>query len=265
MKPRLFFVPLIAVALILTAAAALAQDKEKSKAVLYNIHQDKVIPSMVEKYEKAAKTLAGAASQHNVSGLSYFAAMRNDFTYQYVSEAENMADLDKSNERWGELQKKMGKENFDAAMSAFDGCYESHKNFLVWFRPDLSYNPEYGMKPEDGMPFRQWNFYHIHTGMESQAEAIAKEWVALNKKLKSPDGYRFMVGALGTDGPVVAVISPGKSIADIYARRDEWRKKSGAEGEALMKKTWSIVRKHETSNGMIRPDLSVYPKEMAKQ
>jgi hypothetical protein len=262
MHHKLFFV--ILAALCIAAAPASAQD-DAPKGQLLSIHEDVIIPSTMEKYEKAAKNLAELITKSGVGSVSYTAARMDNFTYIYFAPVENMAALDKLGESWGEVEKKVGKQNFDAAMKQFDGCYPSHKNYLIRLRPELSYNPEYGRGIVEGLLFRHWDFYYIHPGMESEADNIAKEWVALNKKMGGQEGYRLYSSSYGSDGPLFIVVQSAKDALDFYTRQEAWLKKAGDEGKALWAKTWKVVRKFDTMTGMIRPDLSVQPKETTKK
>lgn len=246
----------------LAVAPVLAQDAPKSQ--LLSVHEDNVIPSKVEEYEKTALGLVDAIKTHKVSSLSYTAASMDDYTYIYFTPVENLGAVDKMNTSFGELEEKMGKNAFRAMMKTFDACYPTHRNYLVSLRPDLSYKPEYGAQISDGLNFRHWDYYHIHPNMQDEAEAIAKEWVALNEKMKSPEGYRLYENSYGLEGPVFTVVQSGKSAADFYARSEAWMKRAGDAGQSLMKRTMKVVRKFESKDGMIRPELSVSPQPTVK-
>ncbi len=262
MKRFGFLALLIIASLCLATGPAPAQDAPKSQ--LLSVHEDNVIPSKVEEYEKAALGLVDAIKSHNISSLSYTAASIDDYTYIYFTPVENLGAVEKMNASFGELQEKMGKDSFGALMKKFDVCYPTHRNYLVRLRPDLCYKPEYGAQISDGLNFRHWDYYHIHPDMEDQAEAIAKEWVALNEKIKSPEGYRLYVNSYGLEGPVFIVVQSAKSAADFYTRSEAWMKKAEEAGQSLMKRTMKVVRKFESKDGMIRPELSASPQPVAK-
>jgi hypothetical protein len=183
----------------------------------------------------------------------------DDYTYIYFTPVENIGAVDKMSAGFGELQEKMGKAAFGTLMQSFDVCYPSHRNYLVRLRPDLSYKPEYGAQISDGMNFRHWDYYHIHPDMADEAEAIAKEWVALNQKIKSTEGYRLYTNSFGLEGPVYIVVQSAKSASDFYTRSEAWMKKAGDAGKALMSRTMKVVRRFESKDGNIRPELSVSP------
>lgn len=255
MQHRLFVV--LVLGLALAVAGAVAQDAEKPQ--MLSVHEDPVVPSMVGKYEKAAKNLADMITKSGV-GITYVAASLDNFTYIYFTGVDGLSGVDKMEASWGELEKKVGKQAFDAAMKMFDDCYPSHKNYLVTMRPELSYKPEYGAALTSDLRFRAYDYYHIHPGMEVAAEEIAKEWVALNKKIGAEEGYRLYASSFGSDSPTFVVVNSAKDELDYVTRREAWLKKAGDEARALWVKTWSVVRKFDTVTGMIRPDISVMPK-----
>jgi hypothetical protein len=252
----LSFAAVVTFCLCLGTGSLQAQDAPKSQ--LLSVHEDHVFPSKVEEYEKAALGLIGAIKAQK-SPISFTAGSMSDFTYIYVTPVEDLGAVDKMDANWSELRDKLGKDAFGSLMKAFDGCYLSHRNYLVRLRPDLSYKPAYGAGISEGLNFRHWEFYHIYPGMEDQADAIAKEWAALYERLKSPDGYRLYSSSFGLEGPVFIVVQSGKNASDFYTRSEEWMKRAGDEGEALMNRTLKLIWKFETKDGMIRPDLSASP------
>jgi hypothetical protein len=259
--PHKLFLVTLAIACCLAATPSAAQD-DSPRGQLISVHEDVVIPSTVERYEQAAKALSDMITKSGMTSISYTAASMDNFTYIYFSPVENLAAIDKMGESWSELEKKVGKQTFDNAMKGFDGCYPSHRNYLVRLRPDLSYNPGYGAGMADSMYYRSYDYYYIHPGMEEAAENVAKEWVALNKKVGMPDGYRLYSGSFGTDGPLFIVVQSARNAAEFGAQQAEWMKKAGDETMALMAKTWKVVRKFDTTRGRIRPELSAMPKDI---
>jgi hypothetical protein len=90
---------------------------------------------------------------------------------------------------------------------------------------------------------------------------LANEWKALYESKNIQAGYWVYMGDMGTDMPLILVAQSAKSAKDYYSRTAQINATLGAEGEALLKKTWSVVRKFEEKDGFIRPDLSFLPGE----
>jgi hypothetical protein len=250
---------LVVVILIKTFTAFTVNAQDQPKSQLFTVHEDLVIPSMADKYEAAAKSLAAAMAKHNISSFSYRAANRDDFTYLYFIPLNNLAGMDMVMDGFKQLEKAMGKEAFDATMKQFDGCFYTHRDYMVRFHPELSYLPDF---PAD-MNFRHWDFYYLYPDKEDQAMALAKEWKALFEKKKITSGFRVSLGELGTE-PMLVVVQAGKNALDYYTKSAEIDKALGEEGNALMKKTMIVVRKFDHKNGAMRPELSYTPTVTSK-
>ncbi|MDX1408982.1 MAG: hypothetical protein R3330_12630, partial [Saprospiraceae bacterium] len=65
-----------------------------SAQMMFAIHEDRVYPSAVAKYEMAAKELIKNLKKHNIQGADYLCLVTSDFQYTYVAPIDNMAALD---------------------------------------------------------------------------------------------------------------------------------------------------------------------------
>ena len=156
---------------------------------------------------------------------------------------------------------KIGKEKMEKVMSEFNGCYASHKNFLMTLRNDLSYKPEYGLTPGEGLDFRHIDYLYIIPGKEDEAEELAKEYKTLYESKNIEEGYRIYIGGLGTDMPLVVFVQPAKGRADWAMLSDRQDKELGDEGTKLLGKLMSITQKFEHKNGTMRADLGYTAKK----
>jgi len=152
----------------------------------------------------------------------------------------------------------LGKTAFQAMLDAYKGTYTTHKNFMVTYRPDLSYIPE-NQDSMAEMNFRRWDVAHFNPSKVKEANAISKEWVDLYASKKIEMGFRTYTGGLGTDTPVTFWVSWGKSAADFYTGSEKVMKTLGDEGTDLWQRTLAIMDKYEQINGRLRPDLSYQP------
>jgi hypothetical protein len=245
--------------LCLISALAVFAQGEMPKSQRFFVHEDVVIPSMVGQYEMAAKNVADLFAKNNLAAFPYTAVSTEDFRYLFFTTVENDAGVSIMDNAFAELEKKIGATASQDAMKAFVGCYESHRNYLIRQFPDLSYKPEYGSQISEGMNFRHWDFYFVHSGKEQEAIAIAKEWKALYAKKSIAEGYRLYMGDLGSDMPLIIVVQSAKDAVDFYSKAAAIQKTLGEESQKLLAKTWSVVRKFDHIDGMIRPDLSYMP------
>jgi len=224
---------------------------------MYIVHQDIVKPSKVAEYEKAAKGWHDAAVKNAITELAYVLVQSDEMVYSYVSEVPNMAALD-DNGPMDALKQKMGEAAFQAMFDAYDGTYTSHKNFMITYRPDLSYLPE-KQEATAEINFRHWDFVHFNPDKEKEANAISKEWVDLFASKQIQLGFRTYTGGLGTETPLTIWVSWSKNAADFYAAMEQINKTLGDEGTDLWNRTLAITDKYEQVNGRIRPDLSYQP------
>jgi hypothetical protein len=258
MRGKVVFLLIIGLALNFSALSLLAQEEEP-KSQLFFIHEDVVKPSMVAKYEEAAKGVVAKLKENNMTSLSHIAAMSDDFHYSYIHQIENMAALDSN--PWKELEKKMGKEAMKAMWDEYEGTYYKHHSFLARLRPNFSYTPATNGTASEEMNFRHWDFYYVNSGKNAEAKEISKEWVALYQSKNIPTGYRIYTGGIGTETPLYIVVQWAKDAATFYAQAAKNNELLGDEGKALSEKTMAITRKFKHKDGWIRPDLSYMPEE----
>ena len=255
MREKILIMVVVGLLVNLCALNVYAQEEE-SQSQLFRIHEDVVKPSMVGKYENAAKELKASLTTHGITSVSYLTANTDDFHFMYVTEIANMAALDQ--DPFSDLAKKMGEEAMQAMWANFADCYDSHKNFIASLQMDLSYDP--GTSEED-MNFRHWDWYYIYPDKGQEARAIAKEWHDLYTKNNIPTGYRIYTGGLGTEAPLYIVVQSAKNAADFESKNAKVNELLGEEAQELMQRTMAITRKFETKTGWMRPDLSYMPSE----
>ncbi|POY37116.1 hypothetical protein C3K47_08650 [Solitalea longa] len=246
--------------ILVLASCIVAKAQDTNKGILYLVHEDQVIPEKAVMYEKAAKGLADAMIKNTNGSIMYWVASRDDFSYIYVIPVNNYAGIDMVDNAFGQLSKAMGKDAMESMMKNYDGTFSTHRDFMVRYRADLSYMPDF---PAENT-FRHWDFYYINPEKEKEAMEIAKEWKALFEKKKAPTGYRFNLGDIGLE-PVFIVVQSAKNANDYYSKSQEVDKLLGEEGEALMNKTWTVISRFDHKNGKIHPDLSCMPTTTSKK
>ena len=232
-----------------------AQDKQNDSK-LFLIHQDQVYPYMFEKYESALKNFSDLLEQNSIDDMSFSVVQQEYFTYSAVIPVSDYNGLAKHFGMSNEMINKIGKENFNKALKMFDGCYDKHKNFLLRLRKDLSYLPEYGLSPENGLNFRHFDYLYVIPGKEKEMMGILKEWKDLYTKHGVKQGYRVYIGDLGTDMPMVLLVTPSKNRVFWAMESDKIDEELGGEQKSLLKRTFAITQKFEHKNGSMRPDLS---------
>lgn len=233
--------------------------KELPKSQLFLMHEDIVLPYMSEKYEAAVKDFIKLFSDAKID-RTYNMIQTDYFKYTSVIPVTDFEGLAKYYGMSSEVMNKIGQEKFDAVMKEFDGCYETHRNYLMTLRNDLSYKAEYGLNPDDGINYRHLDYLYAIPGKEDEMMELVKEYKKLYEAKNIKEGYRVYTGSVGNDMGLFLFVQPAKSRVDFATMSDEQDKILGNEGENLWKKAISITQKFEHHDGQMRPDLSYRPK-----
>jgi hypothetical protein len=230
-----------------------AQDKLPDRE-MFMVHEDVVFPYMSDKYEKAAKNFVEMLNEANVEG-SYRAFQTEYFTYSTIISVKDFEGLAKYIENRSEMMEKISEEKMENVMSQFDGCYASHRNYLITLRNDLSYKPVYGLNEDDGLNFRHFDYINVIPGKEDEMNDILKEYKSLYESKGIEEGYRVYFGGIGTDMPYIIFVQPAKGRVDWATLSDRQDEQLGEEGGKLLNRMMAITQKFEHKDGMMRPDL----------
>ena len=116
---------------VLAFFAQSSAQKELPKSQLYLMHEDIVLPYMADEYEKALKDFAKLFSDAKIDSRSYRIIQKDYFNYTAVIPVTDFDGLAKYFGMTPEIIEKIGKDKFDAQMKKFDGCYDTHRNYLL--------------------------------------------------------------------------------------------------------------------------------------
>lgn len=235
--------------------------KELPKSQLYLLHEDLVLPYMANEYEAALKDFAKLFSDAKIDSRSYKVIQKDYFNYTAVIPVTDFDGLAKYFGMTPQLIEKIGKDKFDAVMKKFDGCYTTHRNYLLNLRNDLSYKPEYGLNFDDGLNYRHLDSFYPVPGKEDEMMELIKEYKKLYESKKLEEGYRVYMGSVGTENGMVMFVQPAKSRVDFAMLSDKQDEILGKESQALWDKFLKVTQKFEHHDGVMRPDLSYQPKQ----
>jgi hypothetical protein len=244
----------------LFSLSAYAVDPPKTQ--LFLIHEETANPSMVMQYEGATKDLIKAFTDKKVTSPSFMVNtfMTTDFHYIYLTPITNWAQIDSVWKDWMSAGDTVGKEKWADIMKRGNGAMISYDDAVAARRDDLSYMPENPRLKMEEMPFARVDYYYLKPGTEQQAEQVAKDYVALFKEKKVPDGFSIYMAMSGHDLPLLVAVIPAKSPAD-FAATDE--RTAAALGDALRNlqgRAMALTRRIEHKDSWYRPDLSYMPK-----
>src|SRR3990170_4885332 len=168
--------------------------KELPKSQLFLMHEDDVLPYMSDQYEAALKDFVKMFSDAKIE-RTYNVIQTDIFKYTAVIPVTDFDGLAKYFGMSSEVMDKIGNDKFDAQMKKFDGCYDTHRNYLMTLRNDLSYKPEYGLNPDDGLNYRHLDYFYVIPGNEDEMMELIKEYkklwnkaTAITQKFEHHDG-----------------------------------------------------------------------------
>ncbi len=219
---------------------------------LFLIHEDKVLPSMDDKYRNTSAALVKLMHDNTFTGIQFNSFALDDFTYWYVSPIENMAELD--NDPFEKLAGIAGKEKMESVFSGFDDTYFSHRDFIAVFHPDLSYKAEQLSEP--GNNYREWLYLYYEEKHKENLMDLMKQWKDLFSSKNAPQGYAIYTNGLGHEGPVIVVHTWAKSREEHMATTRKRHEMLGEENNILWKKTRSLAYKIESKTGVHLPEFS---------
>ena len=241
--------------LALAAGTARAQQHP-----MYVVHQEQVKPSMVEQYEATQKEFVAMVTKNKAAmpHFSFVGLMGEDFLYTYVAPVPNYAGLDGINQDFGALAQKEGP-RFADLMKRGGAPTEVVRESVVSLWPELSYAPASPRLAFEDARYFHYDFYHLMPGRDGDAEALAKDFVALFKSKNIPNAYRLFKVEMGYEMPGLIVEVGAKDPVDYYAQQKSDMALLGKEGQALFARAQALTRRFESRTAWLRPDLSVMP------
>jgi hypothetical protein len=245
----------------LAFSSAFAQDMPRPE--LYILHEEVVKPSAMMAYEAASKDFLNTLAEKKVSSpaLTWNAFMSNDMHYLYMVRIPNFAALDSSMAEWEKAKATVGAARWTDLERRGSEPLASYNETVFMRRPDLSYDPANPrLKMEEHRYFRL-DFYYLVPGKMTEAEAIAKDYVALFKRKNITEAFNIFIGILGENLPLLVASIPAKNEADSIALDERVNATLGADVRPLQARAMAITRRFERRSVMARPDLS-YPAQM---
>lgn len=245
------------ITLFLIAFVLLSPTNTMAQNQMLAIHQDNVKPAMQAEYVQVCKDLVEACQKYDLKNSDWRAIRIDDGSYIFVSDIKNMADLDTNT--FAPLGEKMGQDKLTALFARFNPCYDSHGDFLVIRRADLSYQP--ATASTEAQNFIKYHFFYVTPENSKKMATKMKEIKELFVKKGSKEYYNIYHSGFGVmDEYYVAVL----------AAKDEMAyEKTSAENNTLLGEEWNkkfnelfvLSSKYDQKTGYVQPDLSYTAKK----
>ncbi len=246
---------------LLGLSSAFAQDVPKPE--LYIVHEEVIKPASMMAYEAASKDFVNALAEKKVSSpaLTWNAYVTNDMHYLYVVRIPNFAAMDSSMAEWDKAKTAVGATRWaDVERRSTEGT-ASYNEIVTMRRPDLSYMPANPRLKIEEERYVRLDFYYLLPGKQAEAEAVARDYVALFKQKNIAERYSIYITVLGEDLPLLVAAIGAKSEADSVSADERVNATLGADVRPLQARAMAITRKFERRQAVYRPDLS-YPAPM---
>lgn len=227
---------------------------QEDQPTMFVVHQDNVKFEMMPQYEAAAKELVELCKKNNIQ-MPWTTISVEDGRYIHVSPIKSMADLDKN--PLASLDEKVGKEAMAKLWAKYDECYDSHRNEIAHYIPELSYNPE-GVSNE-GKNFREYHFLYFAPKNGKKMKEAMKAVKEMFKAKGSKAAYNVYSSGFGSPESYYMVSIAGENQAETAKNGMENDKLLGDERKAVFFNVIKLASKYDQVLGNIRPDLSYAP------
>lgn len=247
-------------ALVLAAVLPLAAQEETAAPQMILVHQETVEPPELEQFLESTKEFAALVQANRATMPTFHAEafQTDEYEFVFALPLANFAQMDTLMGEFMGMEAKGGVA-WQQAMETGAATTRKIDEYIILFRPDLSYRPAEPRVPNDEVTAYRWDFYYLQPEAAREAEAIAKDVAALYREKGIRDGYSVFQAILGSDMPYLVVSMPGKSPADIEGRLAETQEKLGDAWTPILERINRATRAFETKYAWDRPDLSVPP------
>lgn len=248
----------IFMALLLVCVMYSAQAQGDTNIQSYWIHEDVVKPGMVAQYESICKELTANMKKHNIQELNTLVTNTLDNRYLWVSQINNMADIDKP--VFKTLAEKMGADNMNALFNKMNECYDIEHDYVIELDKELSYMPEGITQTPEGQDYRKFHYYRYTPGNQSDVKTKAKAIKDLFGKKGSKLYYRVYHSGFGNRGEYYMVAIAAKDAADYEAKITANNELLGEEWQGVYSDFMGTLHEYDLVEGWMRPDMAYSPK-----
>jgi hypothetical protein len=240
---------------VATSMLGQSGDKAVKAPTLFYVHEEVAKPGMLMQYDQTSKEFATLLKEQAPPWFHFNVFATTDFHYYYVVPIENYSDIDRINDVFKTIGKKMP-ERMGDLMRRSGASMDHATEWVVRLREDLSYQPAVRRFPESQNGANRFDFYFLQPGMENEVDRIAGAWKKAFTDKKFGDPFFVMVAEMGPDLPVVIVETFGKSAADLEEASMKNMQALGEQAMKLNMDTMALTRRFETKSAVLRADLS---------
>ncbi len=229
----------------------------------YLVYQDYVKASMIPQYEEMMRQLLGELADGPVRDQIQFVTIDGpELGYAYVIPIEGSAGIDVFRQAFQTGVANIEADSWSAMQARMRAAVDYRKSIVIELRPNLSYLAE-TVEMDAELPFRKYHWYYVVRGEEAQFEKVAMDLVDLYSRFDIQRGFRIYEITLGDDLPSYVMVERAESEADYATRTATIQLAVGNDADALFGRILQFTRRIEVMEGVIRPELSFPPFELA--
>ncbi len=223
---------------------------------LFLVREDYVSPSMSKDYEMSLADLKGFLEEKKIKDFNYFTHIQDDYRFLHIVPINKLEDLHYGTRE--AFESKVNEPELTLIMDYFDLSVNSYKQYIIRYRPELSYVLNGDDWNQDNT-YRKWNFYYFYPGNEKEVKALLTAYKDLYKEKNVEMGFRVFTGLIGTEKPLYILTTWGKSPLEYQKSLEEASKELGERGAQLWTNMMQLVRDTRTSEGWYLPQYSYAP------
>ena len=241
------------ITLLLIAFIMLSPMKIMAQHQRLVIHQDNVKPAMEAEFVKTTKTLVEACKKYELKDTQWYTTRMSDGSYIFASPIKNMAELD--TDTFAPIAEKMGKDNYNALFEKFNSCYDTHGDYIVVLRNDLSYSAS-ANAPTEVQNFTKFHFFHVTPENSQKVVAKLKEIKELYTSKKSKESYQIYHSGFGVMDEYYAAVLSAKDEMTYEKTSEENNALLGDEWNKKFNELFVLTTKYDQKTGWAHPELS---------
>jgi hypothetical protein len=247
----------VCVVVLVFSVASIAQTPAKpEKSQMCLIRDVTLRPSMAAQFTDAVKAYKEFCVKHK-SQSSWDLYMSDDYHCFIIYPVAGFAEVENLYREEETFSTTFSTE-FQAVSNKFKGTFDSSRDFIATYEPDLSFIPE---KPRGEGDFVCVDYWYILPGYEQEFVSLCKEFWAIARTKKIVDCWYFLAGGLGSDQPVYMFVNHEKGPAEFWSHNADMWNSLGKDASELQAKMIKLLRKREATFEWYQAELSYSPKK----
>jgi hypothetical protein len=246
---------LIAICLIVCSCFTTIEGQDtEPKGQLWFCWEATVNPSLNSQFIELQDEFQGLFQDNDFS-YTIVAWTDNNFHYYFFYPVESYDDKNMIYDALGSIVQQFGEEKWNKMWEAV----ASHRTYFLRSHPEMSYRAEERRITNEEATFAVWDMFYLIPSKQDEIYALGKEFSALLKSKNYDDNILMLADDLGFEGSTLIGVLYGKDPADFWSQNRKMWELLGEEGQKMVQKWMSYVRKREYKQFWYFEKLSYYP------